>query len=980
MEIMRGPTQDAMSQNDLVNRARGEAFVGRRDELAQLASAGAGAAGSGRGQMVVIAGDAGVGKSRLVYEFMDRASQDGWTTAAGGCVDVAAGALTYAALIEILRHLDRHLGRDVMAELAGAGTDDLAPLLPGASGGQPGAGGRLLEQMLDFLVRLGDVAPAVVVVEDLHWADSSTRDLIAFLARNIHAARMLLIVTYRADDLHRRHPLKSLLAELERSDASWIRLTGLARRDVAELVATAADAAAEQDVSLLLDRTGGNPFFIEELLAASAPAISLPEGLRDLLLARLHDLPDSTLAVLRPASVLGQGFTEDLLAAATGLPLPEIEDALRQAVDHNILRATARELRFRHDLMREAIYDDLLPAQRHRLHVAVAAAIEADETIIDPPGARWGVLALHWKSAGDGARALSASIQAAQWANLVGAPSEAADHLETALTLWEQTPPESHPDGTDRAALLEQAADARFSAGQARRARALAVAATTELAASADVERVALAHLQVGTYSRIAGEAVASAEAFQRAVGLLADRPSSPAKAVVMARYAGFLMVGQRVRPGLVAVQTALELARCTGSRRVEGHAMCTKGVLLGEVGRLEESLQILRDSCEIAREVGHADDLARAFQNLTYIQLFAGLADEALAAADAGLQVVHRLGTMLSSGIGITEHQAEAVVRVGRWDDALALLDAFPYDALEGSTLVSFAAPRFDVFLRRGDLDAAARTLAPTMERAAAMDDAQFGANTRIRAAQLAIAAGHVDDARAHISAALAICDRCDDMLYAPKACSVGISAEAACPAPNLDTVEALMARLSGIEAMAKSFGGQLLAEPAAFVAMARAEARELTGGPQPEAWQAAATAWDYCGDLYWAAVCRFKTADAMLRAKGDRSVAARIAAEALTAARSLGAAPLAANLELLNRRGRLAAGSGPDEPLRRLGLTEREAEVLDLLVEGRTNRQIGDALFISEKTASVHVTNLLRKLGVASRTEAAEMSRRLR
>jgi hypothetical protein len=267
--------------------------------------------------------------------------------------------------------------------------------------------------------------------------------------------------------------------------------------------------------------------------------------------------------------------------------------------------------------------------------------------------------------------------------------------------------------------------------------------------------------------------------------------------------------------------------------------------------GRLE-SLQLLHDSSEIAPEVGHADDLARAFQNLTYIQLFAGLADEALTAADAGLQLVRRLGTMLSSGIGIAEHQAEAVVRAGRWDDALALLDAFPYDALEGFTLVSFAAPRFDVFLRRGDIDAAARTLAPAVERAAAMDDAQFGANTRIRAAQLAIAAGHVGDARAHISAALAISDRCDDMIYAPKACSVGISAEAACPAPDLGTVGALTTRLSGIEAMARSFDGRLLAEPAAFVAMARAEAGEFTGGPQPQAWQAATTAWDHCGDQY--------------------------------------------------------------------------------------------------------------------------------
>ena len=969
--------QDSMSENDLVNRARADALVGRQDELAQLLSAGAGVAGSGRGQLVVVAGDAGVGKTRLVQEYLGRARRDGWTTATGGCVDVAAGALTYAALIEILRHLDRDLGRDVLAGLAGAGIDDLAPLLPGQAGGQPGTGGLLLERMLDLLVRLGGLAPAVLVVEDLHWADSSTRDLISFLARNIHAARVLLIVSYRADDLHRRHPLKSLLAELERGDASWIRLAGLGRPAVAELAASVAGLATAPDVSLLLDRTGGNPFFIEELLAASGAVTSLPETLRDLLLARLHGLPDSTLAVLRPASVLGQGFAEDLLGAATGQPLPDIEDALRQAVDHNILSASAGELRFRHDLMREAIYDDLLPAQRHRLHLAVASAIEADETIIDPPGARWGVLALHWKSAGDRVRALAAAVQAARWASQVGAPSEAADHLETALTLWEQTP--VHPEGTDRAALLEQAAGARFAAGQALRARALAGAAVAELAGSPDVERVALAYLHLGVYSRVAGEPVASADAFEQAVSLLTDRPPSPAKTVVMARYAGFLMVGQRVRQGLAAVDAALDLARHTGSRRDEAHALCSKGVLFAESGRLAEGLRLLAESREIAREAGDNDDLARAFQDLTYVQLFAGLAAEAMAAADAGLQVVRRLGSMLSAGISICEHQAEAVVRVGRWDDALALLDAFPYDALEGSTLVSFAAPRFDVFLRRGDLDAAARTLAPAMERAAAMDDAQFGANTRIRAAELALATGHADEARAHVSAALAISDRCDDMIYAPKACRVGIAAEAACRTPDHSAVDALLARLASTEAMVASFGGQLLAEPAAFVAMARAEAGELTGGPQPGAWLAAMTAWDQCGDQYWAAVCRCRAADAMLRARGDRGAAARLAADALVIAQALGTAPLVAELEVLSRRGRLGAGAGPAGSLRRLGLTTREAEVLDLVAEGRTNRQIGNALFISEKTASVHVTNLLRKLGVPSRAEAAEVRRRL-
>src|SRR6516162_6278784 len=320
---------------------------------------------------------------------------------------------------------------------------------------------------------------------------------------------------------------------------------------------------------------------------------------------------------------------------------------------------------------------------------------------------------------------------------------------------------------------------------------------------------------------------------------------------------------------------------------------MCIKGTELAGVGRLEEGFRLLRDSGEIARETGHLDDLARVFANLTTWQVFAGLADEALATAEAGLQLARQRGTMLSSGIAIAWYQAQAAVRAGRWDDALALLDAFPYDALEGFNLVSFAASRFDVFLQRGDLDAAARTLAPAIEQAAAMDDTQFGASTRIRAAQLALAAGNPDQARAHIAAALAISARCEDMWCAPKACSVGISAEAASPAPDPRTVEALTTRLSDLEATARSYGGQLLAEPAAFAAMARAEAAELGSGPQPEAWHAAATAWDHCGDQYWAAVCKYRAADALLRAKGDKTAAARIAGEALGTTRGRPGSP---------------------------------------------------------------------------------------
>ena len=428
-------------------------------------------------------------------------------------------------------------------------------------------------------------------------------------------------------------------------------------------------------------------------------------------------------------------------------------------------------------------------------------------------------------------------------------------------------------------------------------------------------------------------------------------------------------MLLARTQEAIQAANEAIALARTVGLRRLEGDALCTKGVVLADLGRLEESLEAMDQAEEIAQEVGSAADLARVSNNRTYVQVFAGMAEDAIADAEVGLQIARAQGTMLSSGIGILENQAEAAVRIGRWDDALAMLDAFPYDTGEGSTLCALAAPRVDVWLRRGDLIAAERALAPAIERAKPMTDPPFGAQIRIRAAQLEIARGDRQKARRWLQEALEICTEAGERIYTAKCCSVGMEVEAA--AGDLNAAGALLDLADRVEA-----GGPLLAEPAAFIATARAEHAEMGGQPHPECWERAVAAWERCHDVYWTAVARYRQADAILRAHGERTHAAALAHSALEAARRLGAAPLVGQLEVLQERGRLR-----DDATRvpHLGLTPREAEVLNLIAEGRTNRQIGDALYISEKTASVHVTNLLRKLGVNNRGAAAETARRL-
>jgi DNA-binding CsgD family transcriptional regulator len=806
------------------------------------------------------------------------------------------------------------------------------------------------------------------VFEDLHWSDSSTRDLLAFLARNIHAARVLLVVTYRADDLHRRHPLRPWLAEIERGDAVALRLPGLDRRSVAQLAADVSGRPLDTaEVASLTERTDGNPFYVEELLSAGDS--ELPGGLRDLLLSRLHALGDDTLAVLRPAAVLGRYVHEELLAAVCGRPSEEVEQALQAAVGRQVLQVESGSCRFRHDLVREALYDDILPGQRHRLHKAAAESIEAGTAVIEPEGARWALLAYHRRSAGDRELALRASVEAARWAASVGASSEAADQFENALQLWEEVSTEARPAQLDRASLLLDAAAMRSASGQMGRARALADAAVDDLARGEDVERLALAHVRLGTYLRLEGQTANATAATKRGLELLADRPASPSKAEVMARFAQHSMLLSRTAEALAAADEAIALARTVGLDRLEGDALCTKGVVLADLGRLDESLEAFDRAEAVAREVGAAADLARACTNRTYVQVFAGLAEDALAVADAGLQIVRAQGTMLSQGIAIIENQAEAAVRIGRWEDALAVVDAFPYDTGEGSTLCSLAAPRFDVWLRRGDLIAAERALAPAIERAKTMADPQFGAQARIRAAQLDLARGHLDQARRWVGEALAICDAAGERTYTAKCCSVGMTIEAR--AADVAAAGALLAQLDALEA-----SGPLLAEPAAFIAMARAEHAEMDGTPYPDYWEHVVGAWERCGDVYWAAVARHRQADAVLRAHGDRAHAAAAASLALETARRLGAVPLVNEIELLQHRGRLSEDmAGPPT----VGLTPREAEVLSLIAEGKTNRQIGDALYISEKTASVHVTNLFRKLGVDNRGAAGEIARRL-
>src|SRR5215211_4284735 len=398
----------------VARRVSSPVLVGRDAEVARL-NAALERAAAGRPAIVVVAGEAGVGKTRLVAGLLGRAGERGAVALSGGCLDVGEGVLAYAPMVEALRPLVGVLDAGELERVLGGARGELARLVPELGppdGGRPAeaplAPTRLFELLLGVLHRLAERGPVLLVVEDLHWADQSIRDLLGFLVRNLRGG-VALVLTFRSDELHRRRPLRPFLAELDRSGrAERLELDRLGRRELAELLAAILEEpAAPALVAEILGRSEGNPFFAEELLAAHLDGTRLPSALRDVVLARVEALSEPTQRVLEVAAVAGSRVDHELLAAVVEQETDELVGLLREAVTRHVLAVDeANAYVFRHALVQEAIYDDLLPVQRGPLHAAYARALERRiERRGDGSGAssdsvvERGQLAYHWYAA-----------------------------------------------------------------------------------------------------------------------------------------------------------------------------------------------------------------------------------------------------------------------------------------------------------------------------------------------------------------------------------------------------------------------------------------------------------------------------------------------------------------------------------------------------------------------------------------------------
>ena len=682
---------------------------------------------------LLIGGEAGVGKTRLISEFPGEARAVGARVLTGGCLELGADGLPFGPFTAMLRDLVRETGADeIIGLLPGSGraVRELARLLPELAGGavpaliplaaEPAPGearARLFEEFLTLLERLAGERPLVLVIEDAHWADRSSRDLIAFLIGYQRALRnVLIIVTFRSDELHRTHPLRPLLAELARID--WVERTELPRltRGQAEELA-AAVLGRSPDRALadsLYERAEGNPLFTEELLACPDGCEAIPGSLADLLQEAVRRMPEDTQEALRVASAGSGSISHTLLAKVTGRTEDQLTAAIRPAVTGNVLVTTADGYTFRHALIREAVHEDLLPGEHSGVHTRFALAIEADPELVCD-GRADVEKAHHWYSAHNTTWALTSAWQASAQASRAVAHAERLMLLERVLELWEQVPDAAERIGADHVRVLEEAAVVARDAGEHQRGLAFTELALAQLDEGTDPVRVALLLSQRHTFRRDLGLLVRAAD-LDRALTLVPESASKQArtKLLLSAVHYGCHEGGAHLRGW---AEEALRLARAAGDRDSEAQALAALGVIeagpLGLAAPGSEPLRLIAQARQLAEQVGAYQPVIKLVIYESHLLCGAGEYERAAVVAREGIADAERHGLARTRGAFLAINVAEPLLYLGRWDEAVDVTERALDLAPPSLTRVGLWILSGWIALARGDVATAARRAA---------------------------------------------------------------------------------------------------------------------------------------------------------------------------------------------------------------------------------------------------------------------------
>ena len=955
------------------------------------------------GRAALVAGDAGMGKTRLLTELADRAGRDGVRVLVGHCLDFADQLLPYLPFSEVFGRLaddDPEVAARVAERYPAIGA--LAPdrrLMSGTS--QDRDGGDLDEENVDraaifagvhgALELLGAERPVLVVLEDLHWADRSTRDLLSFLLARTFRTPVGVVGSYRSDDLHRRHPLRAVVAE-------WSRLPGVQRMQldplpddvVRQLVRSlSTERMRELDVAWIVARADGNAFFAEELVGArragrsdrSGSDAALPEDLADLLLVRLDQLDGASRQVVRAAACAGRRVSHELLDAVLGLPTARLDTGLRSAVEsHVLVQVGTDSYAFRHALLAEAVYGDLLPGERVRLHGRYVEALTAG-----PVDATAAEVARHARAAHDVETAVRAGIRAGEEAMTVGGPDDAAEHFEAVLELVarrEATPPE----GVDVVALVRRTSEAVIATGHPGRAMALVRDHLDQAPSTLDPRdraRLLLAWAAAAVVNESREDpTVATAEALR----LIGDEPGR-LRTRALSMHARCLADESRDEEAAKYAGEALAMAQRYGMHQSAAEAATTLATLDRRLGHFDSAAQALSDVVSAARFAGDTEAEMRGRYHLAMVEMERGRLAEAQELFRLAAEAARDSGRPWAPyGFDARFQQAVVALLRGRWDETLMIAnpagESPPADAEALLLTITML-----VGAGRGD-ESVMRHYEPL--RASWPREALVAVNTGAAAIDLLGGRGDVagmwqahDDVVASAGASWHPEFQARVRLSALVLGQLG-SGVRTLTAPareeSLRRADELLAVVESIRRTVTSGPHTFGPEGRAWVARTLAEHLRLRWLSAPDvpsddemltAWREAVEAFDVFGNRHEAARSRARLA-AVLLATGRSAEAAPLLAQAHETADELGARPLLDELSSLGgRAGPAAARSDTD-------LTPRETEILQLVAEGRSNGEIAKQLFISTKTVSVHVSNILAKLGAGGRTEAAAIGRR--
>jgi DNA-binding CsgD family transcriptional regulator/tetratricopeptide (TPR) repeat protein len=1062
-------------------------FVGRESAFARIAPA-LEATAAGVPTTVLLEGTGGIGASRFLTEATSRlaALDEPFTVLRGRAVPAGTDE-PYAPILRAIRPTLLAASDAELVELLGPGIEDGLRLVPELHTRLVRAGAlpehrtvtsperrqaRLLEGILGVLIRLGERQPVVLVLEDLHHADAGTHAFATFLARVQRPRRVCLIATFQPDEVTRSHPLTEELATMTAARRPPERLTlePLDRDELADLIeAIEGERPTGSALVLVAERSRGIPLVAEEVLAArrELSRSSLPVSFEDLVVARLSLRSPECRRVLRLLAPAARPLTTaelaDVAAAyertadhrspprSTTLPRrgdgpidADLTAGLAEAVEHGVLAVDEDVVEFRHELVGRAVVADLLPGQRHRHHLALAAGLAGH------PAAA----AYHWDQAHATAQARDAAIDAAGRAEAVYAPQDALDHLELALSSI--APLAASPDEDESAIspadepsdplpLQMRAAEAAFATGRSARALAYVETVIASLDERSDRLALGLMYERLGRYRRSVGDLDGALTALRRAVSLVPSDPSVE-RATVLAALAQVRMLdGTFSEAESLAREAIAVAAACEPEAHPQMvHATTTLGVSLGWGDNPEAGVGLLRTALGLAADMGDHDETFRVYANLTTVLDLVGRREEAVEVAYEGVEATRRAGLEAVYGNFLRGNAADSLFQLGRWPESRAVSATALEWSPGGVTFVNSVDSLAVVEIETHAGELAGRLLGQLLLELETVRDAQHGVPVYRAAASFALWRNDHADARRAAERGWALVHDSEDWSLIAKMASTVAEIDAMAGA------EARAGRDLAVLANARSRTRAVVGEAEASVkrsgvsdsigsrreadanlATAACFQARLEGRDDAAAWAAVADRWAALANPYAVARARWREAEALLGSGEGRSGRARARTPLQEAAEigiRLSARPLLRELRELSRRAliRLPAGVeelvadetaalgatapvavgpghtvdgqngngaaespsalvrgvvGEAKPARAdtFGLSRREHEVLALISEGRTNREIGERLFISQKTVGVHVGNILSKLGVSGRVEAAAVAIRL-